>query len=370
MKQQDIPPVPSSTTEELRTADEESSFSNLPPPDNRTFSVNSFIIEDSFYRSRLPKPVHWSVAWSDLMMTMFILFLTMFVYQASHEKFLVSDEPEIIGGSTTDALDIVGNNDIIIPIVPLSQKATIRPESIDEIEKIDIENLNIDEVFRDNVVFVEPPIEAQTNVEPTDNTEQNIANKQIPPRNISEDIVEPTPLSTSEDAPSTPRHTDNLGTMYDASKKLLSDGKLDKFASIDLVRDNTMRIILTGDLLFYTGQANLSKTSRKSLMQVATVIRNTPYMINVIGHTDNQPMHSSRFASNWELSVVRASSVARFLIDETGMDPKQFIVSGFGSNRPRKPNTNVLNRAINRRVEIVISKRLPPATKVTSNNLL
>ena len=92
-------------------------------------------------------------------------------------------------------------------------------------------------------------------------------------------------------------------------------------------------------------------------------------MINVIGHTDNQPMHSSRFASNWELSVVRASSVARFLIEEIEMDPTQFIVSGYGSNRPRRPNTNVINRAANRRVEIIISKRLAPAIKATSENL-
>lgn len=92
-------------------------------------------------------------------------------------------------------------------------------------------------------------------------------------------------------------------------------------------------------------------------------------MINVIGHTDNQPMHSSRFATNWELSVVRASSVARFLIEKMGMDEKQFIVSGYGSNRPRRPNTNVINRAANRRVEIIISKRLAPAEKVTAENL-
>ncbi|HID69838.1 MAG TPA: hypothetical protein EYP35_05100 [Desulfobacterales bacterium] len=339
-----------------------------PPVVEKPFSINSFVIEDSFYRSRLPRPVHWSISWSDLMMTMFVLFLSMFVYQASHEKFLMSDEPEIVGGRTSDALDIMGNNNIIVPIVPLAPKAPIRSDSLGKVQGIDIEDLNIDEMFRGNVIFVEPS--GDTKKDAIDATAPDGAEKKQQEISVEKDVVEPAPLSTSEQAPPEIRQTDKLSEMYDISKQVLSDEKLDKFASIDLIPDKTMRIILTGDLLFFTGQADLSNKARKSLTELAAVIKNTPYMINVIGHTDNQPMHSSRFATNWELSVVRASSVARFLIDEMGMNPHQFIVSGFGSNRPRKPNTNVLNRAANRRVEIIISKRLPPAVKATSENLL
>lgn len=340
------------------------------PPVNmeKPFSLNSFVIEDSFYRSRSPRPVHWSVSWSDLMMTMFILFLSMFVYQASHEKFLMSDEPEIVGGSTTDALDIMGDNNIIVPIVPITPKAPIRSEKLSNAQGIDIEDLNIDEMFRGNVIFVEPS--SDTNKDTIEVTAPDGAKKNQQDISVEKDVVEPAPLSTSEQEPAEIRQTDKLSHMYDVSRQVVSDEKLDKFASIDLIPDKTMRIILTGDLLFFTGQADLSNNARKSLTELAAVIKKTPYMINVIGHTDNQPMHSSRFATNWELSVVRASSVARFLIDEMGMNPHQFIVSGFGSNRPRKPNTNVVNRAANRRVEIIISKRLPPAVKATSENLL
>ncbi len=367
-EQQDIPIDDPSIEHEPVTADVEPALFTPPPPTEKPFSLNSFVIEDSFYRSRQPKPVHWSVPWSDLMMTMFILFLSMFVYQASHEKFLVSDKPEIIGGSTADALDILADNTIIIPIVPLAPKTPIRSETISKVERIDIEELNIDDIFRGNVIFVEPSAETKTSE--TKDPDPNFSADEQSDISIVEDIIEPAPLSTSDQIPPVIQQTDKFSEMYDISRQLLSDGNLEKFASIDLIPDKTMRIILTGDLLFYTGQADLSNRARKSLMEVAAVIKHTPYMINVIGHTDNQPMHSSRFATNWELSVVRASSVARFLIDETGMNPQQFIVSGFGSNRPRKPNTNVLNRAANRRVEIIISKRLPPAVKVTSENLL
>jgi chemotaxis protein MotB len=92
-------------------------------------------------------------------------------------------------------------------------------------------------------------------------------------------------------------------------------------------------------------------------------------MINVVGHTDNLPMRSNQFMSNWELSVARASSVARFLIDEMGMNPVQFVVSGYASYRPIAPNTTAENRAKNRRVEIIISKRLPNPLPATVENL-
>jgi chemotaxis protein MotB len=130
-----------------------------------------------------------------------------------------------------------------------------------------------------------------------------------------------------------------------------------------------MRIILTGDLLFNTGKADLSQTAKQSLQKVAAAIKDTPYMINVVGHTDNLPMKSESFNTNWELSVARASRVARFLIEETGMNPSQFEVSGYSSFRPLKPNTSAENRAINRRVEIIISKKLPAAEQATSENL-
>ena len=80
-------------------------------------------------------------------------------------------------------------------------------------------------------------------------------------------------------------------------------------------------------------------------------------------------MRSGRYSSNWELSVARASSVARFLIEELDMNPNQFVVSGYASYRPLKPNTDTRNRAANRRVEIIISKKLPPPQPATPENI-
>ena len=97
------------------------------------------------------------------------------------------------------------------------------------------------------------------------------------------------------------------------------------------------------------------------LQKIGAAIDKVPYMIDVIGHTDDIPVHSTRYPSNWELSGARASAVARFLIEEMEMNPRQFVVSGFSSYRPLFPNTTARNRAANRRIDVIISNRLPKA---------
>lgn len=358
----------------------------ISPTTQSIYLENSFVIEDAFYRSRQPKTTHWSIAWSDLMMTMFILFLSLFVYQAAHEDFLVSHTPEVIGGSTTEALDIEKDSDLITPIVPLKHKAPlITAGTIKKVETVKIDPIDVDIVFQENGDLVrqetEPTTEqetvaAETEATPEVSIKEVIEEEPAPTPNFpilssTEDIIEPAPLlPDAEKVAAVEEKPDRFSGIYDKSQLTLTTNKLNDFASVDLVPDTTMRIILTGDLLFSTGQADLSTDARESLRKIAAIIKNTPYMINVIGHTDNLPMHSTLFATNWELSVVRASRVARFLIEEMGMRPEQFIVSGYGPNRPRRPNTNVTNRAANRRVEIIISKRMPPAVKATSENLL
>jgi len=345
------------------------------------FQENSFIIEDSFYRSRLPRATHWSVAWSDLMMTMFILFLSMFVYQAAHKDFLVSNTPEVIGGSTMDAIDVDAFQDLIVPIVPLSHNAPlISSGTVMQVEKVTLDEVSIDEVFRDKVSspqvsktiteVKEVEREAEPEEQPVTVIEEVVPTAEaVSVAEPEQDILEPAPISDVVQ-PAEEKSTDTFSEIYDISKQALDEHNLEKFASIEVIPDKTMRIILTGDLLFSIGQAELSPQAQQSLLKIAAVIKRTPYMINVIGHTDNSPMNSPLFASNWELSVVRASRVTRFLIAKTKMNPQQFIVSGYGSHRPRKPNNNTTNRAANRRVEIVISKRLAPAVKANPENIL
>ncbi|MEN8190368.1 MAG: OmpA family protein [Thermodesulfobacteriota bacterium] len=385
---------------------------NIHPPE-----YSPFLVDDSFYRNRTPKSTHWSVAWSDLMMTMFILFLSMYTYQAAQREFLVSEQDEIVGGTTTEALEVIGDTQDFIPFSPMTATSTKPVLKIDRDAKtVDVADFNVDTVF-EKQPLLEKTFSDKTEI-PASPVNKPIEKEKPPLLESTPDapgemqiarttglidgaestyVVEPAPIAADEPDLNLTDHLiaaqnkkphpsfqpaegavakekaateRRFSEIYDLSQKTLSANDLHNFASVDLVPDKTMRIILTGDLLFKLGQADLSDNARQSLKKVVAVIRNTPYMINVIGHTDNLPMHSVNYASNWELSVARASVVTRFLINEMGMKPNQFVVSGFASYRPVKSNDTAGNRAANRRVEIIISKRLPEATRATTKNLL
>jgi len=316
-----------------------------------------FLLDDTFYRSRAPKSSHWSVAWSDLMMTMFVLFLTMYAYQSAHEDFLADKTPEVVGGTTTDAIDMPSSSPSL-PFAPLKQGAPlITAGTIKRVETVTGTAMTPAEEKRISRTDVldQPP-----KTEPKAGADSDTKNESLQPVPDKDSTLSPEVAKEK----ATP-----LDVIYDLSQQALTENNLKKFAAIDLIPDTTMRIILTGDLLFNQGKADLSQTARQSLQKVATAIKNSPYMINVVGHTDNIPMSSERYNTNWELSVARASRVARFLIEENNMNPNQFVVSGYSSYRPVKPNTDADNRAVNRRVEIIISKKLPPAESATSENL-
>jgi len=70
-------------------------------------------------------------------------------------------------------------------------------------------------------------------------------------------------------------------------------------------------------------------------------------------------MQSERFPTNWELSAARACSVARYLMDEMGLPSRRFYVTGHGEQQPIRPNDSEVNRAENRRVEIIVTKEKP-----------
>lgn len=313
---------------------------------------------------------HWSVAWSDLMMTMFVLFLSLFVYQAANQEFLEPTTPEVIGGDTTEALQI-GNDQF--PFQPLGGRlAPITSGTVKKVETVPLPDKSRQtsvEIARSSPERMRPSSQEYPETNPLISAPETIGilipNKSepsvqlnvdhIPPPSGQSSLPEPRPLIAQPQA----TQTDELMRMYNLSQKTLGSGNLGDLAKIDLAPDKTMRIILTSDLLFALGDAQLSPQARTSLLNLGQSIRETPYMINVVGHTDNVPMRSGRYKSNWELSLARASAVAQFLINSVGMNPGQFVVSGYASYRPLLPNTTAKNRARNRRVEIIISKRLP-----------
>jgi len=346
-------------------------------------SASVFVVDNISYTTDMPIPTHWSVGWADLMMIMFILFLSLYAYQVANQEFLSKSHKEIIGGDTTEALQTLDTSKATLPFspirpgLPLIAAGTIklaeRPAPGPLVER-NTSPMNSPQTAQKESKGSEQKQESveKITLHPQQialivNNEKNVQPLDVRPVPLpDEDVLGPNPIVPGEQS-LVP--VDKFQEIYRLSKGALTDNALDKFAAIDIVPDKTVRIVLTGDLLFDIGESELSAGARESLQKVTAVIRLTPYMINVVGHTDNIPMRSNKFKSNWELSLARASTVARYLIDEVGMDPNQFVVSGYSSYRPVEPNTTNENRAKNRRVEIIISKRLPEPLPATADNL-
>ncbi|MCP4717894.1 MAG: OmpA family protein [Desulfobacteraceae bacterium] len=118
------------------------------------------------------------------------------------------------------------------------------------------------------------------------------------------------------------------------------------------------KIILTvsGETLFSSGSASLNQGSLHIFNQMIQIFDEFPeFIINIKGHTDNIPISTQAFPSNWELSAIRATTVLKYLISK-GISPKRLTATGYGDIMPRVPNTTDKNRDRNRRVEFVLEK--------------
>ncbi len=131
-----------------------------------------------------------------------------------------------------------------------------------------------------------------------------------------------------------------------------------------LVRSDirTILIRLKSSELFAPGSAELLDGADQLILEaVQEDIQEGVKQLRIDGHTDDVPIHSDKYPTNWELSAARASSVARVLIDHLEFPPDRIVVAGYGEHRPIKPNNSDKNRALNRRVEIKIRKDLEVA---------
>lgn len=110
-------------------------------------------------------------------------------------------------------------------------------------------------------------------------------------------------------------------------------------------------------IAFGAGGIDLDPRFRPILDLVARELLPTSANLIVTGHTDNTPISTPRFRSNWELSTARAVTVSQYLVAESGFDPGRIAAQGLADNEPLVPNTTAINRATNRRVELVVELR-------------
>ena len=161
----------------------------------------------------------------------------------------------------------------------------------------------------------------------------------------------PTPVNTRQQAEKERRREDMkavAGSLLGVMEPLVKGGQVKVTES-----ERGISIEINASLLFAPAQAVLNKESINVLTAVGKVMASDTHQVQIEGHTDNLPIASTIFPSNWELSTARASSVTRLFV-ENGVAPQRIVVIGYADNRPVDSNDTPEGRARNRRVTVMI----------------
>jgi chemotaxis protein MotB len=124
---------------------------------------------------------------------------------------------------------------------------------------------------------------------------------------------------------------------------------------LELIEDRRGLVIAIPEAFsFGNGSADLSPQAQDLMLRVGTVLKDAPNGVRVEGHTDNTPIRTTQFASNWELSTARATRVVAFFVSSSGMPANRLSAAGYSEFHPRADNATAEGRARNRRVDVVI----------------
>jgi chemotaxis protein MotB len=148
--------------------------------------------------------------------------------------------------------------------------------------------------------------------------------------------------------------------VQDAMQSLI-DAKL-----VTVRRENMwLEIEINADILFPSGAGEFAPAAEPVLDKLADVLKPFPNPIRVEGHTDDRPIKTTAFPSNWELSAARAASVVHQFTRQ-GIDPLRLEIVGFGQFHPRQPNATSEGRNANRRVVVLVLEEVAPGAPVTA----
>jgi chemotaxis protein MotB len=224
------------------------------------------------------------------------------------------------------------------------------------------------------------PTNSQTNAEPSE--QLNPSNSVIAPiemgkaaqPNLDENPV-PGVIGQAGTAQTTdPTATENVPTSDELTQ--ISDLVSEKFSQ--LIKDQMitvssnelwLQIELKDSILFGSGSAETSEQAQKIFDEIAAILKSYSNPVQVEGFTDNIPIKSAKYPTNWELSSARASAIVKYLVTK-GVAPERLSAVGYGEYQPVAPNTTEAGRAQNRRVAIMVAKRKMdrPRIKLPASN--
>ena len=252
---------------------------------------------------------NWTVPWSDLMMTMFVLFAALLAVQAQHDRARQEAQQ-----AQQQAQPQKSNEPRDQPVE--RDKAIERDKPVDREKPVD----------RDKPVDQEKPVKEEV----------------LSRKPSFEPLMQINVLARSQEA--------------------VREANLQN-AEIILMDDQSVKVSVQGPMFFALGKADLRPEVAQFLNRLALIIKQTPYQVHVVGHTDDLPINTAVFPTNWELSLFRGSQVARYLIKAGNLEPSRFLVIGRGEYEPAAANADERSRALNRRVEIIITRTVTEPEK-------
>ncbi|HEX4038774.1 MAG TPA: flagellar motor protein MotB [Acidobacteriaceae bacterium] len=169
--------------------------------------------------------------------------------------------------------------------------------------------------------------------------------------------VAPVNVLLGDDLSASPEVQQDLRSLQSRLSGILAGQLAAHTAALRLGRDGL--VISLREAGFYESGSSLpSPQSKTTLDHITTVLAAVPYDLRIEGHTDNVPIHTAQFASNWELSTARATEMARIFIVSYGFDPRRLSAAGFAEYHPVAGNDTAEGRSQNRRVDIIVLPRI------------
>ena len=135
----------------------------------------------------------------------------------------------------------------------------------------------------------------------------------------------------------------------------LEEEELEEEIALEMTEEG-LTIRFTGQVLFDLGRAEIRSNALDVLGRIGEFIGGVDNDVVVEGHTDDWPIRTDEFPSNWELSAARATNVTRYFIEEGDIDPERMSAAGYSEYQPIYPNDTSKNRARNRRVDVVLRR--------------
>ncbi|WP_258359717.1 OmpA family protein [Moorella sulfitireducens] len=162
----------------------------------------------------------------------------------------------------------------------------------------------------------------------------------------------PQDIDTPEAAAALARARELMET-YQAVKNFLAESGLEAMVEVRY-EEQGIALDIKERILFDSGKADLKPEAVRLLDKLAELLVRLPNEVRVEGYTDNRPIRTIQFPSNWELSTARAARVVRYFIEEHHLQPERFVAIGYGEYRPLYPNDTPEHMAENRRVVLLL----------------